>query len=225
MQRMGDDAVDVTVTEDSLPVYQDRDLTSTVIAQVPRGHGIKTRLDVAKDRVGREWMEANLPDGRVGYILATSARGHTTFGLMYKRCLYCGQIIKSAALRCRFCERALDTTLRAQEFQEAEAAAIRAYLRKSGVGLVIVAGIQFALSAYLSAVWGGVCLGLGVLNLAFPRRGMLITNGVAMLLVGIGNFAGTLSSGQPGMMTYLGVMQVIWGFKELRRYSTGDVKK
>jgi hypothetical protein len=221
---MGDDAVDVTVTEDSLPVYQDRDLSSAVIAQVPNGHGITTRLDVAKDRIGREWLEATLADGTIGYILGTSARGHTTLGLMYKRCLYCGQMIKSAALKCRFCGRTLDAKLSTQEWQEAEATAIRAYLRKSGAGWLVVAVAQFVFSAYLSAAWGVVCLVLGALNLAVPRRGMLITNGVAMILIGIGNFAATLYSGRPGMMTYLGVMQVIWGLKELRRYSTGEVK-
>jgi membrane-bound ClpP family serine protease len=89
----------------------------------------------------------------------------------------------------------------------------------------VVAVAQFVFSAYLSAAWGAVCLVLGAVNLAFPRRGMLITNGVAMILVGIGNFTATLYSGRLGMMTYLGVVQVVWGFKELRRYSTGEVKR
>jgi hypothetical protein len=220
-----DEAVEVTVTEESLPVYQERDLISTVVAHVPRGHGINTRLDVvAKDRIGREWMEATLADGTIGYILGTSARGHTTLGLTYKRCLYCGQMIKSAALKCRFCGRTLDAKLSTQEWQEAEATAIRAYLRKSGAGWLVVAVAQFVFSAYLSAAWGAVCLVLGALNLAFPRRGMLIANGAAMIFIGIGNFAATLYSGRPGMMTYLGVMQVVWGCKELRKYSTGEVK-
>jgi len=133
-------------------------------------------------------------------------------------------MIKISALKCRFCDRTLDAKLRTQEWQEAEATAIRAYLRKSGAGWLVVAVAQFVFSAYLSAAWGVVCLVLGALNLAAPRRGMLITNGVAMILIGIGNFAATLYSGQPGMMTYLGVVQVIWGFRELRRYSTGEMK-
>jgi len=107
----------------------------------------------------------------------------------------------------------------------ARAAAVRAYLRKSGMSWLVVAVAQFVFSAYLSAVWGAVCLVLGVLNLAWPRRGMLIANGIALILVGLGNFAGSMSSGEPGIFTYLGVMQVIWGIKELRIYTTGEVKR
>jgi hypothetical protein len=122
----------------------------------------------------------------------------------------------------------LDAALIDQERREAEerlrVAAMHAYLRKSGAGWLVVAALQFVFYSYLSAGWGVVCIGLGALNLAYPRRAMLMTNGVAMILIGIGNFAATLYSGNLGGMTTLGFMQLIWGVRELGRYRTGDVQ-
>lgn len=69
----------VTATDDTVQIYQCRDLDSSVIAHVPQGHQIQ--LGTAEVFEGREWVEAILEDGTVGYILGPTARGHTTFGV------------------------------------------------------------------------------------------------------------------------------------------------
>jgi hypothetical protein len=107
------DAIEVTTIDDTVAIYQVRDSNSTAIAQVPRGHNI--RLGAAEEYGGREWMEATLADGTVGYVLGPSARSHTTLGSMYKRCTQCGKEIKSAALKCRFCGYTLNAQLNSQE--------------------------------------------------------------------------------------------------------------
>jgi hypothetical protein len=104
------DIIDVTTTDDSLVVYQTRDLTSTLIVQLPKGHNFG--VGAAEEHGGREWMQATLVDGRIGYVLGPSARSHTTLGSMYRRCVQCGNEIKSAAMKCRFCGYILDAELR-----------------------------------------------------------------------------------------------------------------
>jgi hypothetical protein len=66
----------ITTTDDALQFYQDRDLSSAVIARVPTGLDIQ--VGAATVREGREWLEATLEDGKAGYILGPSARSHTT---------------------------------------------------------------------------------------------------------------------------------------------------
>jgi len=102
--------IDVTTTDDSLLVYQARELNSTVIATIPKGQNI--RVGAPEEHAGREWLETTLADGSIGYVLGPSARSHTTLGSVYKRCIHCGNEIKSAALKCRFCEYILDSELR-----------------------------------------------------------------------------------------------------------------
>jgi hypothetical protein len=116
--------VDVTTIDDSLLVYQTRDLSSTLIAKLPGGQNI--RLGPPGEHDGREWLEATLADGNVGYVLGPSARSHTTLGSMYKRCIQCGNEIRSAALKCRFCGYILDAQLRREhELQEIPAHAVK----------------------------------------------------------------------------------------------------
>jgi len=67
----------VTTTDDRLQVYRQRDLASTIV-HVPKGVGLK--LSDSSVFEEREWMEATLEDGTVGYILGPAARGHTTLG-------------------------------------------------------------------------------------------------------------------------------------------------
>jgi hypothetical protein len=66
----------VTTTDDTLRIYRDRDLNSSVIAPVAKG--VAVQLEAATIYEGREWMRATLEDGTVGYVLGSSARGHTT---------------------------------------------------------------------------------------------------------------------------------------------------
>lgn len=65
----------VTTTDDTLQLYQSCDLSSNVIAQVSEGAEIQ--LGAGTVHQGREWMEGTLEDGRVGYVLGPSVRGHT----------------------------------------------------------------------------------------------------------------------------------------------------
>jgi hypothetical protein len=100
----------------------------------------------------------------------------------------------------------------------------RAYLRTSSISWFVVAAISFILPSFFSAGWGVVCVILGVLNLAFPSRSMLIVNGIGMMLAGVANFGGSVLLHSVGFWTGLGVMQIIWGLLELRRFSTGNVQ-
>jgi len=67
----------VTTTDDQLQVYRQRDLASAIV-HVPKAVGLTlSDSTVFEDR---EWMEATLEDGTVGYVLGPTARSHTTLG-------------------------------------------------------------------------------------------------------------------------------------------------
>jgi hypothetical protein len=142
-------------------------------------------------------------------------------------CSKCGQTVKKEAMVCRFCNYTLDPDLRRQHAEEeaesARADRLRKYVHSSAIGWLIVAVLQFVLSAFLSAAWGVVCLIMGAIGLAAPVRAMLLVYGCAMMLLGVANAFGTIAIGRPGFMTYLGVMQVVWGFKELKKFASGEV--
>src|SRR5262249_40670446 len=57
---------------------QTRDLSSSVIATLPKGSSIQ--LGALEESGGQEWIEATLEEGRIGYVLGPSALGHTTPG-------------------------------------------------------------------------------------------------------------------------------------------------
>lgn len=65
----------IRTLDDSLRVFQNHDLNSDVIRQIPQG--LEIQLGAATEIDGREWIEANLPDGAVGYVLGSSVRSHT----------------------------------------------------------------------------------------------------------------------------------------------------
>jgi len=85
----------VTTTDDMLQVYQDRDLSMNAVAQLSKGSEIQ--LGAATMHEGREWMEAILEDGRVGYVLGPSARGHTTLGGTPLLAKSSGEIVSATA--------------------------------------------------------------------------------------------------------------------------------
>jgi len=66
----------VTTIDDSLQILADRDLNSGVLVSLPSGTDVK--LGRTSTVEGREWIQATLMDGRSGFVLAPSARGHTT---------------------------------------------------------------------------------------------------------------------------------------------------
>jgi hypothetical protein len=150
----------VTTTDGMLQVYRDRDLSSSIVATLPRGVDIQLGDKTLYE--GREWMEATLEDGSVGHVLAPSARSHTTFDPI--------------------------PAVEVPVSKENEKA--RTNLRWYGVLWLVLAVLQFALREYGIAKWGFVCAAVGAINLAYPVRQLLIVNGLAMIGVGIGNFLG-----------------------------------
>jgi hypothetical protein len=66
----------VTTVDDMLQIFSARDLESSVLARIPKG--VDLQLDEPTTVEGREWMQAMLNDGTFGFVLAPSARGHTT---------------------------------------------------------------------------------------------------------------------------------------------------
>ena len=68
----------VTITDGTLQVYQARNLSSAVIISLARGQELQ--LGAAEILEGREWVEAYLEDGGIGYVLGPSVRSHTTLG-------------------------------------------------------------------------------------------------------------------------------------------------
>jgi len=68
-------AFKVMTTDDTLHVYRERDLSSAVMCRVSKG--IDIWLNAAIEFEGREWMQSTVGTD-VGYVLASSARGHTT---------------------------------------------------------------------------------------------------------------------------------------------------
>src|SRR5665213_778550 len=67
-------------TDDTLQIYQARDLNSNVIARLPSNLEIQLGEIIVFE--GREWIEVAVESGVTGYVLGPSARGHTTFGSM-----------------------------------------------------------------------------------------------------------------------------------------------
>jgi hypothetical protein len=68
----------VTTTDSALEIYADRNLNSAVFARIPTG--VEVELGETTLFEDREWIQARLKDRTAGYVLAPSARGHTTFG-------------------------------------------------------------------------------------------------------------------------------------------------
>jgi hypothetical protein len=66
----------VTTLDDTLQVFRERDLSSTVIARLPKG--IEIVLSASTVFEGRDWIEATIEGVDSGYVLYPSARGHTT---------------------------------------------------------------------------------------------------------------------------------------------------
>jgi hypothetical protein len=68
----------VRTLDDALRVFQDHDLTSPVIGQLPKD--VEIQLGGVLEIEGREWVEATLSDGTTGYLVSASARSHTEIG-------------------------------------------------------------------------------------------------------------------------------------------------
>jgi len=92
-------------------------------------------------------------------------------------------------------------------------------LRKWGIGLIVLGIVHLVLTNFLDPLWGPIIIILGILNLIIKKRGMFIANGAALLLVGIINILGTtlLKGGGFGWLIF-GVLQLVWGTQEIRKF-------
>ena len=92
-------------------------------------------------------------------------------------------------------------------------------LRSWGIVLIILGVIHIAASNILDPVWGGGIIATGILNLIIMKRGMFIVNGCALVLVGVLNIIGNVGAKQISFWILLGVMQIVWGIQEIRKFS------
>jgi hypothetical protein len=89
-------------------------------------------------------------------------------------------------------------------------------LRKWGIGLIVLGVAHLVLTGFLDPIWGVLIALVGGLNLLIPRREMFIVNGVVILLAGVMN----MSAG--GGWKMFGILQIVWGVKEIRKFKEYD---
>jgi hypothetical protein len=65
-----------TTTDGTLQIFAACDLDSSALARIP--NGVEVELGDTITVEGREWIQARLKDGTAGFVLAPSARGHTS---------------------------------------------------------------------------------------------------------------------------------------------------
>lgn len=95
---------------------------------------------------------------------------------------------------------------------------LRIVLKKWGIGLILLGLFHLFFQNSFDPVWGAIILVLGIVNLAVPHRMMLIINGMALLFVGFFNIIGTVTSEGSGFWSIFGIIQLIWGGIEIRKF-------
>lgn len=100
-----------------------------------------------------------------------------------------------------------ETEKEAEAFSEER---VKKELRGWGIGLIVLGIIHLIASGLLDPTWGIVIIVLGIANLALMKPWLFIVNGVALIAVGIMNFATPLR--------VLGVFQIVWGVQEFVKY-------
>jgi len=97
-------------------------------------------------------------------------------------------------------------------------------LRGWAIGLIIWGMLSFIFTQYFDPVWGGVIIILGIVNFFVINRAMYIVNGLALIFVGILNIIAIFSRisilGISSFWISYGVMQIIWGFREIIKFVT-----
>ncbi|HHS14192.1 MAG TPA: hypothetical protein ENN03_10565 [bacterium] len=87
---------------------------------------------------------------------------------------------------------------------------VKKELQGWGIGLIVLGIIHLVVSKFLDPTWGIVIIVLGIANLALMKPWLFVVNGVALIAVGIMNFATPLR--------VLGVFQIVWGIQEFVKY-------
>lgn len=87
------------------------------------------------------------------------------------------------------------------------------------VGLIFIGlGIlHIILSDFLSIWWGIILIGLGIIAFFYRAKSIIIMVGVALIVVGLLNIS-TILYETSSFWLILGILQIIWGIQELRRY-------
>lgn len=83
-----------------------------------------------------------------------------------------------------------------------------------GGGLIIAGILHFVLAPFLWAEWGAVLAVIGVLCYLVKHRAMFIILGLALMLIGLLNGYGGLSTGKM-FWAIFGGFQVFWGIEEI----------
>ena len=92
-------------------------------------------------------------------------------------------------------------------------------LRNWGIALIVLGVLHLVLTKFLDPIWGSIIIVLGILNLIIRKRGMFIANGTALLFVGLMNILGVvLPDGGASGWAFFGVLQLIWGVGEIRKF-------
>lgn len=93
---------------------------------------------------------------------------------------------------------------------------LRGALVARGVGLILTGIAHFVFSSYLDPTWGGVLIGVGVLNLFIISRYTFIANGLLLILASCMNVYVAAAEGVGGLGGF-GIFQFAWGLEELVR--------
>lgn len=84
------------------------------------------------------------------------------------------------------------------------------------LGLMAMGALSIALSQHLNMIWGVVLIALGLAVLVIRRPVMFLLIGAALIT------AGALNIATHGFSAWLllALLQVVWGFQQIRRYRT-----
>ena len=127
----------VTALDDSVQIFADRNLTSNIVASLPKGTEVELGDTSAVD--GREWIKATLKNGILGFVLGPSARGHTT--LAAERTLFADREVSSPESKL---PPPHDGTMTPTQRRMARHVKVLAYIAL-GVGLIFLFGAVAAL--------------------------------------------------------------------------------
>jgi len=93
-------------------------------------------------------------------------------------------------------------------------------IKNSGIILIVLGFIHFALSGLLDPLWGIVLVVVGIIALFYRSRNMLLVFGILLILVGILNIFSSISSiGSTSFWLIFGGFQIYRGIKEIRVFT------
>jgi len=101
---------------------------------------------------------------------------------------------------------------------------INKYCKQVGLILIGLGILHIILSEFLDAYWGVLIIVIGVIALLYRRRSIILVVGIALIVVGLLNILGSYDVNV--FWSIFGILQIVWGIQELRRYGkTKENKK